>query len=104
MPTSRAEQLTGVLSHLLLATVASLFCPSVTQAGDYGNEVSVLLEQGRIVATSLVSGRRAIPLAAQETALGTGTGGLQGRGRALAPAVGFFQPYLYLGQERSRSQ
>jgi hypothetical protein len=76
MPTSRAEKLTGLLPSLLLATVASAFCPSVTQAVDYGNEVSVLVEQGRIVATSLVSGRREIPLDAQETVIDSGTSGI----------------------------
>ena len=76
MPTSRAEKLTGLLPSLLLATVASLFCPSLTQAVDYGNEVSVLVEQGRIVATSLVSGRREIPLDAQETVIDSGTSGI----------------------------
>jgi hypothetical protein len=76
MPTSRAENLTRLLRSLLLATVAWLFCPSVTHAVDYGNEVSVWVEQGRVVATSLVSGRREIPLDAQETIIGSSTSGI----------------------------
>lgn len=76
MPTPRAENLTLLLPSLLLATVAWLFSPSVTQAVDYGNEVSVWVEQGRVVATSLVSGRREIPLDAQETVIDSGTSGI----------------------------
>jgi hypothetical protein len=45
MPTSLAKNLMRLLPSLLLASVASLFCPGVTQAVDYGNEVSVLVEQ-----------------------------------------------------------
>ena len=66
MPTFRAENWTLLLPLMLLATVAWLFCPSVTQAVDYGNEVSVWIEQGQAVATSVVSGRREIPLDAQK--------------------------------------
>lgn len=76
MQTSRAENLTLFLPSLLLAMVAWLFCPSVTHAVDYGNEVSVWLEQGRVVATSLVSGRREIPLDAQETVTGSAANGI----------------------------
>src|SRR3954465_5678419 len=76
MQTSRGENLTLLLLSLLLVTVAWLFCPSVTQAVDFGNEVSVWVEQGRVVATSLVSGRREIPLDAQETVIDSGTSGI----------------------------
>ena len=76
MGISRAENRALLLLRILLATVAWLFCSSVTQAVDYGNEVSVLVEQGRVVATSLVSGRREIPLDAQETVIDSGTSGI----------------------------
>jgi len=59
-----------------LATLAWLFWPSITQAVNYGNEVSVRVEQSRIVATSLVSGRREIPLDAQETVADSGANGI----------------------------
>jgi hypothetical protein len=76
MPTSRTANLTLLFPRLLLATGAWLFCPNVTQAVDYGNEISVWFEQGRVVATSLVSGRREIPLDAQETVIDSGTSGI----------------------------
>lgn len=76
MPTSRAENQTLLQPRLLLATLA-LFCwPSVTQAVDYGNEVSVWIEQDRAVATSVVSGRREVPLDAQEAVTGSGANGI----------------------------
>ena len=76
MPTSRTENQTLLISRLLLAAVAWFFYPNVTHAVDYSNEVSVLVEQGRVVATSLASGRREIPLDAQETVIGSGTNGI----------------------------
>src|SRR5437868_5838218 len=101
MPTSLAKNLMRLLSSLLLASVASFFCPGVTQAVDYGNGVSVLVEQGRVVATSLVSGRREIPLDVQETVIDSGTSGINAV-VVTWPATGVFQPYLYLGQAGPR--
>ena len=54
-------------SRLLLATIAWLFWPGITHAVDYGNEITVRIEPGRAVATSVVSGRREILLDPQET-------------------------------------
>src|SRR2546427_10698815 len=76
MSTPRAENWTLLPPRLLLATLAWLFWPSVTQAVDYSNEVAVWIEQGQAVATSLVSGRREIPLDAQETVTGSGASGI----------------------------
>ena len=76
MPTPRAENWTLHSLRLLLATLAWLFWPSITQAVDYGNGVAVWIEQGEAVATSLVSGRREIPLDAQETVTGSGANGI----------------------------
>jgi hypothetical protein len=76
MSTPHAENRHLFPPRLLLATLAWLFWPSVTQAIDYGNEVTVWIEQDRVVATSLVSGRREIPLDAQETVIGSGTSGI----------------------------
>ena len=76
MPTPRAENWTLLPLRLLLATLAWLFWPSVLQAVDYGNEVAVWIEPGQAVATSLLSGRREIPLDAQETVTGSGASGI----------------------------
>ena len=48
MPTPCAENWTLLPPWLLLATLAWLFWPSVTQAVDYGNEVTVWIEQGQV--------------------------------------------------------
>jgi hypothetical protein len=76
MPTPRAGNWTLFAPRLLLVTLTWLVWSSVTQAVDYGNEVTVWIEQGQAVATSLVSGRREIPLDAQETVTGTGASGI----------------------------
>jgi hypothetical protein len=76
MPTPRAEHWTLLTPGLLLATLVWLCWPSVAQAVDYGNEVTVWIEQGRAVATSLMSGRREIPLDAQERVTGSGASGI----------------------------
>ncbi|HKO31794.1 MAG TPA: hypothetical protein VJU54_11685 [Nitrospiraceae bacterium] len=76
MPTSVAENWTLLLPWLLLATVIWFFYPSLTQAVDSGNEVAVWFEQGQLVATSVVSGRREIPLDAHETVTGSGANGI----------------------------
>ena len=62
--------------QLLLVTLVWLSWPSLTQAIDYGNEVAVWIEQGQAVATSLLSGRREIPLDAQETVTASGASGI----------------------------
>ena len=76
MPTSCVAHRTFLPPQLLLALIAWLFWPNVTQAVDYGNEVTVLIEPRQAVATSLMSGRRAIPLDAQETVIGSGASGI----------------------------
>ncbi|MGH8760383.1 MAG: hypothetical protein ACREVW_12860 [Burkholderiales bacterium] len=76
MPTPRTVNRTLLLPRLLLATLAWLFWLNVAQAVDYGNEVTVWIEQGQAVATSVVSGRREIPLDAQETVTGSGASGI----------------------------
>jgi hypothetical protein len=72
----RAKNRILLPSRLLLVTLAWLFWPSVTQADNYGTEVAVWIEQGQAVATSLVSGRREIPLDAQEIVTGSGASGI----------------------------
>ena len=62
--------------RLLLTILVWLSWPNDTHAIDYGNEVAVWIEQGQAVATSLVSGRREIPLDAQETVTGSGASGI----------------------------
>jgi hypothetical protein len=76
MPTPRTEHRTLLPPRLLLAMLAWLVCPSVTQAVDYGNEITIWIEPGKAVATSLLSGRREIPLDPQETVIGSGTSGV----------------------------
>src|SRR5262245_9914020 len=76
MPTPRTDHRTLRSLQLQLALLCWLIWPSVTQAVDYGNEVTVWIERGQAVATSLVSGRRDIPLDAQETVTGSGASGI----------------------------
>ena len=76
MATSRAEHSTLLLPRLLLATLAWLFWPCFTQAADYGNEVTVKIESGRAIASSLLSGRREIPLDVQETVSSSDASGI----------------------------
>lgn len=76
MPTPRTNHRTLRSLKLQLVLLGWLIWPSVTQAVDYGNEVTVWIEQGQAVATSLVSGRREIPLDAQETVTGSGASGI----------------------------
>ena len=76
MPTHCVAHRNFLPPQLLLALLVWLFWPNVTQAVDYGNEVSVLIEPRQAVATSLISGRRAIPLDAQETVISSGASGI----------------------------
>jgi hypothetical protein len=76
MPTHRVDNWTLLPLRLLLATLVWLFWPSVTQAVGYGNEVTVWIELDQAVATSLMSGRREIPLDAQETVIGLSASGI----------------------------
>jgi len=76
MPTLCAENRTLLPSRLLLVTLAWLSWPGVTQAVDYGNEVTVWIEQGKAVATSVLSGRREVLLDAHETVTGSGASGI----------------------------
>jgi hypothetical protein len=55
--------------QLLLATLVWLLWPNLTQAVDYGSEVTVQIEPRQVVATSVLSGRREIPLGAHETVM-----------------------------------
>ena len=63
-------------SQLLLATLAWLSWPGITHAVDYGNDVTVRIEAGRAVATSVASGRREILLDPQETVASSGASGI----------------------------
>lgn len=76
MPTSRIENLALLPPRLLLVSLAWLFSPGITEAVDHGNEVAVWIEPGQAVATSLVSGRREIPLDVQEAVIGSGVSGI----------------------------
>ncbi len=76
MPAPCIEHRTFLPPQLLLATLAWLVWPSVTHAVDYGNEVTVLIEPRQAVATSLMSGRRAIPLDTHETVIGSDANGI----------------------------
>lgn len=76
MSTPCSENWPLLPSRLLLATIAWLFWPAITHAVDYGNEVTVWIEPGRAVATSLVSGRREIPLDVQEAVIGSDVSGI----------------------------
>ena len=76
MPAPCIEHRTFLPPQLLLATLAWLVWPSVTHAVDYGNEVTILIEPRQAVATSLMSGRRAIPLDTHETVIGSDANGI----------------------------
>jgi hypothetical protein len=76
MPTPRTAYRTLLAPWLLLATLAWLFWPSVTQALDFGSEVTVQIEPRQVVATSVLSGRREIPLGTHETVIGSGASGI----------------------------
>ncbi len=76
MLTPRIEHRTFLIAHLLVAALVWLFCPSGTQAADHDNEVTVQIESRQAVATSLMSGRRTIPLDTHETVIGSGASGI----------------------------
>lgn len=76
MPTPCVAHRNFLPPQLLLALLAWLFWPNVTQAVDSGNEVTVLIEPRQAVATSLISGRQAIPLDAQETVINSDASGI----------------------------
>ena len=76
MPTPCIAHRNFLPHQLLLALLVWLFCPSVTHAIDYGNEVTVLIEPRQAVATSQLSGRRTIPLDAHETVISSGASGI----------------------------
>ncbi|MDZ4855693.1 MAG: hypothetical protein SGJ26_12690 [Nitrospirota bacterium] len=76
MPTPCIERRAFLFAQLLLTTLTWLVWPSVTHTADYGNEVTVLIEPRQAVATSLLSGRRAIPLDAHETVIGSDANGI----------------------------
>lgn len=76
MRTSHVEHRTFLPLRMLLATCAWLFWPSVAQAIDYGNEVTVQIEPRQVVATSQLSGRRETSLGTHETVIGSGASGI----------------------------
>ncbi|WP_413935598.1 hypothetical protein [Nitrospira sp. BLG_1] len=52
--------------------------PTMVQAVELGTEVTLWVESGQAVATSQLSGRREIPLGAQEVVISSGANGLNG--------------------------
>ena len=77
-----------------LATLTCLVWLSVTEAVDIDNEVTVWIEQGQAVATSLVSGRREIPLDVQERVTGSGASGINAVVVTLRQLLGFYSHTL----------
>lgn len=61
----------------LLPLISSLLV-TTAQAMDTGAEVTLWLESGQAVATSQLSGRREIPLGAQEVVVSSGVSGING--------------------------
>ena len=76
MPTPCVAHRNFLPPQLLLALLAWLVWPNVTHAADYGNEVTLLIEPRQAVATSLISGRRTIPLDTHETVIGSDANGI----------------------------
>ena len=52
--------------------------PTMVQAVELGTEVTLRVESGQAIATSQLSGRREIPLGAQEVVISSGANGLNG--------------------------
>ncbi|MBX3305206.1 MAG: hypothetical protein KF751_04045 [Nitrospira sp.] len=52
--------------------------PTMVQAVELGTEVTLWVESGQAIATSQLSGRREIPLGAQEVVISSGANGLNG--------------------------
>ena len=104
MSISRTEYRNLFQSRLLMAMVAWLFCPSSTHAVEYGNEVTVWIEQGQAVATSAMSGRREIPLDAQETVSGSAANGINAVVVTSRRLLGFSSRTFTWAQEGPRSQ
>lgn len=52
--------------------------PTMVQALELGTEVTLWVESGQAIATSQLSGRREIPLGAQEVVISSGANGLNG--------------------------
>ena len=75
IPTLGAENRTLLSPQLLLVTLVWLSWPSVTPAVDYGNEVTVWIEQGQAVAISVVNGSRDFSRPARDRT-GSGTSGI----------------------------
>ena len=76
MSTPRTKNLPLLPFRLLLAILAWLSWPGITHAVGYGNEVTVWIEPGRAIASSLLSGRREIPLDVQETVTSSDASGI----------------------------
>jgi hypothetical protein len=65
-----------IASRLVLLTLAWSSCQSDAYPLELESEVTVWVEPGQAVATSRLSGRREIPLEAQETVAGSGANGI----------------------------
>jgi hypothetical protein len=65
------------LRWALLPLISSLWF-TMAQALEMGSEVTLSLEPGLAVATSQLSGRRELPLSAQEIVVSSGTNGING--------------------------
>jgi hypothetical protein len=89
IPTLGAENRTLLSPQLLLVTLVWLSWPSVTPAVDYGNEVTVWIEQGQAVAISVVNGSRDFSRPARDRNR-LRHQRHQRRCRDFAPAAGFF--------------
>jgi hypothetical protein len=65
-------------ARLYVLSLICMWCFSLAQAADTGTEVTLWLESGQIVASSQLSGRRELPLGAQEIVMSSGVNGING--------------------------
>ena len=101
MPTAHTRNLALLPPRLLLVSLAWLFGPGITEAADDGNEVTVRIEPGRAVATSVVSGRREILLDPQETVAGSGASGINAIVVTSRRLLGFSsRTFIWTGTDR----
>ncbi len=87
------------LRWLLLPLIWSSWL-SIAQAVQIGTEVTLWVESGLAVATSQLSGRREIPLGAQEIVSSSGANGINGMVVTFSSTLGVFKPCPDLEQER----
>jgi hypothetical protein len=76
MVTSASSITRIIASRLVLLTLAWIFCQSDAYPLELESEVTVWVEPGKAVATSRLSGRREVPLDAQETVAGSSANGI----------------------------